>query len=131
MNYTPTDWQTGNIITSEKLNNIENGIANNDIFIIKGTLIENTQNNQHQLNKTFQEIEQVAESKLIVLAIERRSTNNFNYQVTDSYFLSYISKEEETNIHSYNLVFSGDIDSSIIVFSCNNIEDYPIEEIVE
>lgn len=28
MSYTPTTWATGDVITAEKLNNIENGIAN-------------------------------------------------------------------------------------------------------
>ncbi len=28
MSYTPTDWKTGDVITAEKLNNMENGIAN-------------------------------------------------------------------------------------------------------
>jgi len=27
MNYTPTNWQTGDTVTAEKLNNIENGIV--------------------------------------------------------------------------------------------------------
>lgn len=27
MSYTPTEWQTGDTITAEKLNNMENGIA--------------------------------------------------------------------------------------------------------
>lgn len=28
MSYTPTQWQTGDTITAEKLNNMENGIEN-------------------------------------------------------------------------------------------------------
>lgn len=28
MAYTPTDWKTGNIITADKLNNMEDGIEN-------------------------------------------------------------------------------------------------------
>lgn len=34
MAYTPTEWTTGDIITAEKLNKIEQGIANNSIFDI-------------------------------------------------------------------------------------------------
>lgn len=34
MSYTPNTWQTGDTVTAEKLNNIESGIVNNDIFII-------------------------------------------------------------------------------------------------
>ena len=34
MSYTPTTWADGDLITAEKLNNIENGIANleNDLI---------------------------------------------------------------------------------------------------
>jgi len=36
-NYTPTNWKNGDVITSDKLNNIENGISNNfdcdDVFV--------------------------------------------------------------------------------------------------
>lgn len=28
MSYTPTEWKTGDVITAEKLNNIENGVVN-------------------------------------------------------------------------------------------------------
>jgi hypothetical protein len=28
MSYTPTTWQTGDTITAEKLNKLENGVAN-------------------------------------------------------------------------------------------------------
>ncbi len=36
MSYTPTEWMSGDVITAEKLNNIENGIAHNssDIVIV-------------------------------------------------------------------------------------------------
>lgn len=35
MSYTPTEWQTGDTITAEKLNNMENGIDNaNHPFVI-------------------------------------------------------------------------------------------------
>lgn len=32
MAYEPTEWKNGDIITAEKLNKIENGIANNGIL---------------------------------------------------------------------------------------------------
>ena len=33
--YTPTEWKTGDVVTSTKLNNIENGISNAETFIVK------------------------------------------------------------------------------------------------
>ena len=38
MAYTPTEWETGDIITAEKLNNIENGIVINEEAIADATL---------------------------------------------------------------------------------------------
>ena len=38
MSYTPTNWQTGDIITAEKLNNMENGIASSIFYLQTGQL---------------------------------------------------------------------------------------------
>lgn len=44
MSYTPTNWQTGDTITAEKLNNMEAGIKASDIygdmFIVHATMID-------------------------------------------------------------------------------------------
>lgn len=54
MSYTPTNWQNGDVITSEKLNKIENGIssAGGGTDILFATLIPTTM----ALDKTFQEL---------------------------------------------------------------------------
>lgn len=49
MSYEPTQWKTGDIVTSAKLNRLENAVANVGILVI------NSQNNT--LDKTYQEIE--------------------------------------------------------------------------
>lgn len=49
MSYTPTNWQSGDTITSAKLNKIENGIAGSVLF---ATVDMSTQS----LDKTWQEI---------------------------------------------------------------------------
>ena len=51
MSYIPINWQTGDTITAEKLNNMEQGIANAGGG---GVLIVNESNNT--LDKTWQEI---------------------------------------------------------------------------
>lgn len=50
MSYEPTIWQAGDIVTSAKLNKMEQGIATNN-----GILILHEDEN-HQLDKTWQEI---------------------------------------------------------------------------
>lgn len=55
MSYTPTEWQTGDTITAEKLNNMENGIKNaNEPFIV--TLTPTAQDFSGTMDKTPQEI---------------------------------------------------------------------------
>lgn len=48
MAYTPTEWQTGDIITATKLNNMEQGIANAGVLQVR--------DNNGTLDKTWKEI---------------------------------------------------------------------------
>ena len=50
MTYEKTEWQNGDIITAEKLNNMEDGIANAGVLVVRLSISTNT------LNKTWQEI---------------------------------------------------------------------------
>lgn len=55
MSYTPTNWQTGDTITAEKLNNMENGIENaNNPFLV--TLTPTAEDFSGTMDKTPQEI---------------------------------------------------------------------------
>lgn len=59
MSYTKNTWATGDVITAEKLNNIENGIENlNTDFIIDITF----SNSQLNANKNFSDIVQANEN---------------------------------------------------------------------
>ena len=40
MGYNMTEWQTGDVVTAEKINNMELGISNNDAYKAPGYLIE-------------------------------------------------------------------------------------------
>jgi hypothetical protein len=54
MSYTPTNWVTGDVITADKLNNMESGIAGaGRTFLVTVTVDEN---NKFTLNKTCGEI---------------------------------------------------------------------------
>lgn len=52
MGYNPTTWESGDVISSAKLNNIEQGIANAGAMIVH--------NNDDTLDKTWQEIHDAA-----------------------------------------------------------------------
>ena len=58
MSYTPTEWATGDVITAEKLNNIEQGIVGGERFVITATNVadENTPQTVPTLDKTTTEI---------------------------------------------------------------------------
>ena len=45
MAYEKTTWQSGDIVTSEKLNNIENGVANANNFVVLSLTIDESTGN--------------------------------------------------------------------------------------
>lgn len=68
MSYTPTIWSTDDVITAEKLNNIENGIAGaGGLFIIHATGVAHPLNPQTQptFDKTYAEVSSAFNSGLI------------------------------------------------------------------
>lgn len=44
MSYTPTEWKNGDTITAEKLNNIEEGIENNEALVVEFDYYQNPEN---------------------------------------------------------------------------------------
>ena len=52
MAYTPNTWKSGDVVTSAKLNNIENGIADGGVTIVNAT----TEDDVTTLDRTWQEI---------------------------------------------------------------------------
>lgn len=62
MSYTPTQWQTGDTITAEKLNNMERGIENaNEPFIVR--LTPTAADFSGTMDKTPQEITAAHEAR--------------------------------------------------------------------
>ena len=53
MSYTPTNWATGDSLTAEKLNKLENGIVNMCPMVVK---VSNPSGDRLILNRTWQEI---------------------------------------------------------------------------
>ena len=60
MSYTSTEWKTGDVITADKLNNIEQGIVNSGsgLFVINATGVASQDNPRTTptLDKTYNEI---------------------------------------------------------------------------
>ena len=67
MSYEPTNWKTGDVVTSAKLNKLENGVAGApDIFVVTVTGDE-----EHPvLDKTFQEtLSAINEGSIVLMKV--------------------------------------------------------------
>lgn len=69
MAYTKNTWVTGDIVTSAKLNHMEDGIANADIFIVGGVTMDEGGRLEGTLDKTWQEIHDAMQSKICIVVI--------------------------------------------------------------
>lgn len=58
--YEKQTWNTGDVITEEKLNHMEDGIASGGMFVVGGTYDESTQTTT--LDKTWKEIADAVEA---------------------------------------------------------------------
>lgn len=108
MSYDKTTWQTGDVITANKLNHIEDGIANGG-----GMLVVNVDADD-KLDKTWQEIHDAG------FAIMASSVSPEVGWVTQLY----------SNGTGYYVAFSMVINGNIItvVYVAETADDYPAEE---
>lgn len=65
MAYVKTTWETGDVITAEKLNNMEGGIEAGQGFIMTGTWSEVGTENWCTFDKTFTEIKAAMDSGIM------------------------------------------------------------------
>lgn len=69
MAYTKNTWKTGDIVSSQKLNHMEDGIANSEnVFIVGGVSFGNS-GIEGTLDKTWQEIHDAMLSKICIVVI--------------------------------------------------------------
>ena len=83
MTYTPTNWKTGDVVTSSKLNNIEQGIVNasGGSSILKITLTEN-ESELLVMDKTFNEIlSALADGKFVYAVFPETEEGYTQYNV--------------------------------------------------
>ena len=108
MTYEKTTWETGDIVTAQKLNNIENGIKENEIFI--GYIEIDYEEETVILTNDIEEFIDVLENgKNCILIDQNSNIYNLTYNSQDgyatfSYFCLY--SEVETNYYtSMNIYF--------------------------
>lgn len=76
MSYTPTNWSTGDVITAEKLNNMESGIENANQNVYIATLSYDGSN--YSCDKTPEQIKSAADGGAAVF-LRRGESYNMNY----------------------------------------------------
>lgn len=129
MAYVKTNWKTGDTITADKLNNIENGIASSGgdggALITEPTCTENPDGYTIDFNITFNEIKNAYLSSKNIIASYPSETENLygNFQVltiweatedgTTSYGLKYNVEDIGSTITGEEFVTT-DPDSNII-----------------
>lgn len=118
MSYTPTNWQTGDTITAEKLNNMESGIENaNNPFIV--TLTPTAEDFSGTMDKTVGEINEAYEAgRKIVFRVYSGATEYNDVEVT------VVFKDENYAYPSFNaylIVTSGSAGFDGIIFAFTSV----------
>lgn len=111
MSYTKTTWATGDVVTSAKLNNIENGIAN-------ATLSLTVDAETYALNKTWQEIHDALESGITCFTVLTEGNALFLSPVV------YVGGKSPTYIVAVVRTDNGT--SQEITFSTSTASGYPV-----
>ena len=118
MSYTPTNWKDGDVITSQRLNKIENGISEStqDLFFIIKVIEPQNSESLPYLDKTFSEIESALENGKILLVYSKTQNTEQQGRVTFSCIYNslrsniVIQKAEDEEIPEYVLPYQVRLD---------------------
>ena len=101
MAYEKHTWETGETITAEKLNNLEDGVSGNRVFSVN--INENSEG--YILDKTFGEIRNAYELGLVIKLVY--SATDFYGNSLDVYYVSSINyhNQDGTNPESNGEIF--------------------------
>lgn len=116
MSYTPTNWQSGDKVTAEKLNKIEQGIAGAGGILVVHETYDST-NDIHTLDKTWNEIKN-ALSLGILCIIMSPIMNDTSYYRQDLPIITGVEASTSGSIY-YHVYTSSN------VFISNTEDSYP------
>lgn len=125
MSYEPTNWKTGDVVTSAKLNKLENGVANSAGFL-KVTSSYDDQTQVYTMDKTWQEIHDALANGEYVILVDLDQEMHFVIQNRIIYTehiqrpgvgVGYAVVMRVTNMDS------GTDENK--VFTCDTVNDYP------
>lgn len=67
MSYTPTEWSNGDVITAEKLNKLENGVGDSNIFIVNISVYGSGGSYTVTADKTYTELKAAYDAGKIIV----------------------------------------------------------------
>lgn len=115
MAYIPTVWATGDVITAEKLNKMENGIADVSAYIVP--VVYDADTSTTILQASFDDISSAVSAGRTVMTKDDLSNNETTISLL--YRLSYIADAE----YPYHVYFyhPDDVDSYVASTSTDNL----------
>ena len=122
MSYDKTTWQTGDVITANKLNHIEDGIANGGGVVVVHVTEEG---DTFTLDKTWNELQELLASGALVATVSEDTG------FTTMQFLTQTYSDNGT----YAVAFIGGAikpdwtgETAVAVYSCESADGYPYFE---
>lgn len=89
MSYTPTEWETGQTITAEKLNKLEQGVAGAGSGIFWATVTYDEETETYKLDKSYNEIKAALQAGRIALVRGDYSDDAYDDFITIDYIRKY------------------------------------------
>lgn len=125
MTYTPTQWKDGDLVTSAKLNKLEQGVAaGGGAFLVHCTATYDEEEEYWiygPLDKTWNEISEAAESGPVILVINRNNEyKSFNY--LDELFI----EDENYNCVFGTIDFSSSSPDGEMIATISSVPSHPI-----
>ena len=117
MAYEKNNWQSGDVVTSAKLNHMEDGIASGGVMVIRGTV----EGSNTTLNKTWQEIYDAMHNGILCVYLKEVES------ISAVTFYVIVSVYQDEVVPGGPIAYSVDADSSgEIIFSATSSDGYPV-----
>lgn len=115
MAYEKQTWTTGEVITKEKLNHMEDGIANSgggsEVLFVGYDILLN------KFDKTWNEINTAFSNRQLCYAVSETAANFLSYPIVACF------QREQNYLVAF--IFTGGADVSVITFSTTDPDGYP------
>lgn len=129
MAYEPTNWKTGDVVTSEKLNKLENGVANGGGFLKVASSLDD-QERVETMDKTWQEIHDALVNGEYVVLVDAYDEYTKEYSATQSRIVEARYVKAFLNAESFYQVTVKQISDDGVTeegmrYTCPTANDYP------